>query len=235
MASTATLAELEQARRRLDEPLKQEQAELRRAKRCATVEAQAWVLPLYLRSVAVATYHLAGDAEPAVKYLAARGRERHWPVRADSDLATLVEDLYLAASPDEIAALTSTSSPADGGVLAVVLKLVTDWQVVAWARRGNSATGVVPTPSLLQHKEELRQALPEPVRPPSVGASSERRAKRWVARLRRRWGGRYTKIPLAEHVEPAELSAKATRAKPTCTPRQAPEAHGPRAPRGGVG
>ena len=58
-----------------------------------------------------------------------------------------------------------------------------------------------------------RGAMPETLRPPPLGAASRRRAKRWAARLRKRWCGRFAKVPVAEHVDAAELRAKAALAK----------------------
>ena len=65
--------------------------------------------------------------------------------------------------------------------------------------------------SLLQQDETSRLAAPEAFRPPSAGASGERRAKRFAFRLRKRWAGRHAAIPVGEHVDPVELRAKALR------------------------
>lgn len=212
----ASVAELEQERTRLSALLKQQRRALKCAERRVAVEAQAWVLPPPVRRVAIALYHLAEcEAEPVVKYLEARGRERGWPTRAAAELRALVEDLYLAATHEEIAALVDTVMPADADALAVALKLVSEWRVVASARVANNTSGVVPTETMLQQYEQLRQTLPEGLRPRPLGVASERPAKRWACRLRKQWGGRYGTIPPAEPIDAAELDAKAT---PTCEP-----------------
>ena len=59
--------------------------------------------------------------------------------------------------------------------------------------------------------ETSRLAAPEAFRPLSVGASGNRRAKRFAFRLRQRWAGRHAAIPVGEHVDPMEQRAKALR------------------------
>ena len=205
-----SVEDLEQARQRLTDLLRGVRADLGRAKRRAEVQARAWVLPPHERRVVVAMYHIADlDAEPVVKYLSACGRERGWKSLTAADLRALVEEHYLAAEHEEIAALVDDANPLDEAVLAIALKYVNEWRVVVSARISNSTTGVVPTCALLQHAEELRQAVPEAMRPPPLGAATERRARRWAGRLRARWGGRFGRVPVAEHVDVAELFAKA--------------------------
>ena len=207
----ATLEELEQERERLGELLRGTSKALKRARRRHEVESKAWVLPPPVRRVTIALYHLTDlNAEPVVKYLRARGREQGWPERASGELLTLVEDLYLSAEHSEIAALTDTASPFDVESLALAMKLCTDWQVVNQTRRANDIAGAVPTELMLQQREQLRQAMPEGLRPSPLGVASERRARRWTALMRRRWGGRYSRVPPVERVDATELDAKAT-------------------------
>ena len=190
--------------------LAETRAALKRAKRRARAEAREWVLSAQLRNASVAMYHLAGTAEPAVAYLRACARERHWSERADSATTALVEDLYLETGTDEIAALVDEQEPLDAAALTVAFKYVGEWRVAGWARGLNEARGVAPsTAGLLEEYENGRLTVPVAFRPRSAGVSGERRAKRFAYLLRRRWRGAYGAIPVAEHVEPAELQCKA--------------------------
>ena len=118
---------LEQERQRLTNPLRGVRADLGRAKRRADTQARAWVLPPHERRVALAIYHKADlDAEPAMKYLAARGRERGWHGLTAADLRTLIEDHYLATEHEEIAALVGNDSPMDETALATALQYVSE-------------------------------------------------------------------------------------------------------------
>ena len=213
-----TLRALEEARQTVDSAMTETRAELKRARRRAAADARVWVLSPRMRRTSLAIYMLAGySTEPAVKYLEACGRERHWPVRTAAELSTVVEDLFLQADADEVAALADASSPSDPTLLAVALRYVEEWRVVSWAARLNSDRGVAPsTDSVVQRAEEGRMRLPEAARPMPVGPCGEPRAKRWVARLRARWGGRYASTPVGEHVEPEEARAKA---RPNPCPR----------------
>ena len=186
----ASRDELEQERQRIRLLLQRNSVELKRARRRVEVDAAAWSFPPRERNVAVALYHLAGcESEPVVRYLAARGRERGWPVRDPADLRVFVEDLYQSVDHAEIG--VDEADPLDEGALAAALKCVSDWRVVVAARRANITTGVVPTDTMVQQVEELRQQMPELMGPPPLGGPSERRAKRWAARLRKTWRGRF--------------------------------------------
>ena len=103
--ATRTLDELLEARRAIKGALRGTRAQLRQAHRRAAAKAREWVLVERLRRASLAMYHSAGDAPPAVPYLQARGRERHWADLPDADIVTRVEDLYLGADIDEIVSL----------------------------------------------------------------------------------------------------------------------------------
>ena len=81
--------------------------------------------------------------------------------------------------------------------------------MAVWARGLNEGRGIAPTNNaLLTEVERRRVEIPEAFRP--SGVTGGRRAKRFLTRMRRRWGGRYAAIPAGEeHVGPAEVRAKA--------------------------
>ena len=204
-----TVATLLDERRAVGDALAQTRAALRQAARRSATAARHWVLPERLRSAAIAMYQLAGAAEPAARYLQACGAERHWPDRAQSELTVLVEDMFLHAGVDDIAALVDAHAPSDPDALAIAHKYVQEWAVAVWARGLNEGRGIAPTNhSLLTEVERHRAQIPEAFRP--IGVTCGRRAKRLLFRMRRRWGGRYAAIPVGEeHVGPAEVRAKA--------------------------
>ena len=208
--ASRTLEELLEARRAIKGALREARAQLGQAQRRAATNAREWVLVERLRRASVAMYHLAGDAEPAVAYLRACGRERHWMDLPAPELVTQVEDLYLGAGIDEIVSLVDETAPTDPVALVLAHKYVGEWRAACWARRVNEEKGVpVSNASLLQRYEQSRSQAPEALRPHAVGVTGERRAKRFLAKFRKRWVGRYGAIPSAERVSAAEVRSKA--------------------------
>ena len=204
-----SLAALLDARQTVDHALAQTRAELRRATRRAATEARHWVLPARLQNTTVAMYQLAGATEPAVKYLKTCAAERHWPDRTDIELTGLVEDMFLGAAADEIAALVDAHAPSDRQALSIAYKYVEEWKAAVWVRELNAGRGVAPTNhSLLTQIERGRVQIPVAFRASAI--TGERRVKRFLFRLRQRWGGQYAAIPAGEeHVGPADVRAKA--------------------------
>ena len=81
------------------------------------------------RVVVTAAYLAHPSTEPAVKFLSARKQKRHWPDLPEEDLGKMVEDVFLAASGDEIGALSCEVDPLDVDVLRTAYKHVRDWRV----------------------------------------------------------------------------------------------------------
>ena len=207
----SSMEALVDARRSIDDALVVARGRIKRARRRAEVDSKMWVLPPHIQRASLAMFMLADyDTEPAVNYLAARARERHWPPRAAEVLATLVEDLFLETDANDLAALVDTSSADDAAALFVATKCVEEWRVVVWARGLNAAKGVAPsTESMLHQAEARRLELPEAARGPPRGAVGESRARRWVARLRRRWAGRFGRVRVRDDLQPSEIQNKA--------------------------
>ena len=151
-------------------------------------------------------------ANPAITWLANCGRQRHWPERSEAQLAEMVEDIFLGVEDfDELAALTDKTDPADPVAMRRALAYVEQWRLATWVGQLNSEQGVAPTTeSVLGRKEAQSARLPEDVRPPAVGTSSDARARMWCRRWRLRWGARYARIRVREDVSFEEKRSKAT-------------------------
>ena len=57
--------------------------------------------------------------------------------------------------------------------------------------------------------EERRQRLPEAVRPPGKGSVFEPRARMWLTRWQRRWGGKHGAIRTRDELAVQEMRDKA--------------------------
>ena len=209
------VGELLQRKRKLAAESAQVKRELREVKRrqkeIAAVQAKTWVLPLALQRVVLIIYALAAyEAEPAVKYLATRGRVHHWPEKTEEDLEAMVGDLFLAVDEHELAALADPESPLDKDAFRAALGFVEQWRLFAWSRALNHNQGVAPScGSVLERYDGRLGLVPAEVRPALLGVARECKARMWALRWRRRWGGRHSKIRVRNDVPLEELRAKA--------------------------
>ena len=105
---------------------------LQRAKRARAADAKKWVVDGPMRRAVLAFFGLAHcNAEPAVEYLERCACERVWPAKPYKDMEHTVEDLFLNADLDEVAALANLENPADADALAMAVGYVEiEWKVV---------------------------------------------------------------------------------------------------------
>ena len=199
--------------------LKKEEAavtsQLQAAKRRTAASQRQWVMPPTVRRASVAAYIAGGYAvEPAVQYLVAYGRQRHWPDRCESELGELVHDFVIATSNDDIAELATLEELPEVGAFAPALSYAREWRTVVHARRLNEESGIAPsTAQLLAHTETFGSDIPDAARPRALGPVSAARARAWTYRLRRRWGGRLGRPRVKEAVP---IEEKRDKARPRC-------------------
>ena len=113
----------------------------RRDQRVSGRKERAWRLVGKLRHEVLLIYWLAGDSsEAAEKHLAAAGRQRHWPNLPEGELRELIEDCFLQADLDELAALADETEPSDAAALRVARAHVC---VCAYTRHGTSVRASV--------------------------------------------------------------------------------------------
>jgi hypothetical protein len=155
---TPTMSDLLAARSAVVASLVETRSLLASARRRATAVAKAWVLTPSMRRAVIAMYSLADSAEPAVAYLQACGRERHWPDRGSEDLTKLTEDLFLQTDATEVVDLTDSVNPSHPQTLAVALRYVEQWRVVAWSRALNTERGIAPSTAAACRDEPLAGA-----------------------------------------------------------------------------
>ena len=186
-------------------------AERQRQKDMQRRQANAWKLTAVLEHTVLIIYGLTGyAAEPAVNFLAACGRRRHWPEKSEEELETIVVDLFLKVDAVELAGLTDTEGPADPAAMVAALPVVEQWRLVAWTAGANTTKGVAPSTDALLHRLEVeRLKLPEAVRPEPRGTVADSRAREWARRWRRRWGGRHGKLKICEAISVPDMQAKA--------------------------
>ena len=183
----------------------------RRARYERVREAQVWQLSPQEEQVVTIIYMYSGYARaPAVEYLQQLGRRRGWPQKASEMLGSLVEDMFLAVEPVRLAELSDQGDPAAPVAMSVACAFLAEWDLFRWVDAANQRKGVAPsTEALLQELERLRLQLPEAVRFPSRGVSSESRARVWALQWRKRWGAHHGRVRVREDIPAAEMRAKA--------------------------
>ena len=215
----------ESARRRRDEAkaalssarrvAREFRAKERTAERTA---ARAWQLPPLVANTTLIISAITDCAsEPCVRFLRDAGRVRHWPDKTDEELASFAEDLCLAADVDWLTALLNDAAPADTGAFNAAHRVVLEWRLHGWVQSVNYDKGVAPSASdVLDRHEELRAALPASDATAARGVATESRARMWLHRWRKRWGGRFARIRTREPIDPAEVRRTAPTANIPC-------------------
>ena len=184
---------------------------LRRSERAAAkCKARQWALSELMRNTALAIYGLTDNAlEPAAMYLRQCALECHWPTKTDEELEEIVLDEFLAVDPEKLDGLLRVEDPMDLESMKLAQRCVLEWRAVEWSRERVRGPRVPPPSSLvLQQYEEARMALPEHLRPASRGVASDGKARSWMRRLRRRWGGRHGRLRVRDEPSADELQAK---------------------------
>ena len=190
-ALNAELAEVRLAARRLRS---------KEARRRSSFE-RAWLISDMDLRTSLAIYMLSSYAhEPAVAYLRRIGRQRRWPWKEDTELKSLLENEFLAASVDELSMLSEWDATIDNRVMRVAADFAWQWRLVTWTNAQNLKGIAPPTSLVLDEWARRRAEVPSHLRPCHWGnvalASARMRALRW----RRRFEGRVGGIQAQEHI-----------------------------------
>ena len=201
------LGDLEQQRAGVKAALAANRRQLKQARAAAAARTREWELAAALQhTLIVCAGH---DTEPAVHFLATAGRVRQWPQKTAHALQTLVEDLFLAADVDELAALTDTDNSSDMAAMHSAAQCLEEWRFYKRPVSKNTEKGVAPsTRTSLQRLADSRSASGH-ADPHARGTVAQSRARMFMTRFRRRWGGRYGAIRECDDAPIAELVEKA--------------------------
>jgi hypothetical protein len=217
MPGQQSIEDLEQEKRDVDAAVAENRRATQKARQqkkdAKKSEAKAWRLAPFLEHATLIIYTLTDyQIEPAIKFLGANSRKRHWPEKTEEELQALVEELFLAADLTELTALSDMVEPADVDAMKAALVYVQQWGLVDWTRRLNAQCGVAPsTESVLLRLEEKRLTIPEQVRPRAVGSACAVSARVWAGAWRKRWGGRHGRIRIRDDVSLPDLQRKVVR------------------------
>ena len=165
-----------------------------------------WVLMGPLLTTTLMIYALADcTTAPASRYLMIAARRRRWPEKEEEEVARMVEEYFLAAQPEQLAALLDPDTTSDKNALKEAVGFVEQWRLQVEVSGLNYKQGVAPsTDAVLKRYEKNVAELSPDVRPPLRGTSDDAAARMWARRWRIRWGGKLGKIKVAEDAPSVE-------------------------------
>ena len=186
-------------------------ASRRDRKRKSIRVSNQWCLTRAMKHTAITCY-IVSDYDPsaAAQYLAAVGRQRHWHAVDMHNLAIMVEDLFLQINGEELSSLLEFEECCDVARCREALKYAQEYYVVRRTRMANADMGVAPSSELpLQWARQVAQRFPEPCRPKQLFSVRDRVSKKWLRKLRLRWGGKVRVLPASAPVPQEEFKQKA--------------------------
>ena len=165
--------------------LKEKAQEIREQCKVARKELHAgaaeWLLGSIERKVVLILYtHAEFDCTPAMTYLRTVGSQHRWPQQTPMTLRRIIEDAFLHADLNELAALPDAHQPGDEEAMHVAQGVLREWRVVLWAKTQNDC-GVAPSSfQLLEQFDSL--ALPPCARKRTVTGRLASSARSWASR-----------------------------------------------------
>ena len=148
------------------------------------------------------------DSGGAAEYLAAAGRQYHWPAKSNAALRSLAEDTFLRVDLSTLLSWVNFEEPADVSACREALRYAREYFVVARARLANEG-GVAPSSAaLLRWAQEFLWKFPEGCHPEALGTTRCKCSKKWLRKLRVRWKGKMRALPVAVPLPIAEFRNK---------------------------
>ena len=197
-------------KRRVDEERAQLRVDMKLCKQQSAALARDWVLKEDMRAIAICIYILAKqELEPLVAYLKGVGRMWHFSNLEDDELAFFAVDLVSHASDYEMHAFTNPALTPFPESLVKAHSLVHAWRAKAWTSKQNLDGHNLASPVIHMHAERELKRIPPAVRPDSWGPPSTNRSKMVMARLRRKYNGRFGQLPMVCELGREEMRAKA--------------------------
>ena len=170
----------------------------RRCKRNRNALDSEWMLSeRMIRITSICFVACDYDSGGAAEYLAAAGRQRHWPAKSNAALRSLAEDVFLRVDLSTLLSWVDFEEPADVSACREALRYAREYFVVARARHANEG-GVAPSSAaLLGWAQEFLWKFPGGCHPEALGTTRCKSSKKWLRKLRVRWKGKLRALPVA--------------------------------------
>lgn len=183
--------------------------DMRRLVKKRRILQHSWNLTADMKDVCVAACGMSGGSTaPALKFLEACARERHWPDCPRPEIVALIEHVW-KHSGDRFDALVHHVPSANARAIVIAARYAREAFVVDCVKRANEQCGIAPCSRwVLERAEEFTHRLPDACKPRVLGTASEKASQNWLARLRRVWDGRLQRIRAVEPMTKDEFSNK---------------------------
>ena len=178
-------------------------------RRLSSVERE-WLVSGTLLKVTLAIYMLTDySPDASAAYLTRVSRQRRWVSKPNTEVAALVEDLFLKAELSDLVLLSDWCSDVGDHIMQKAADFAWQWRLVAWSRKQNYKGIAPPTAVVLDEWARTRLDVPVHLRPAGWGHSTLDSARMRVMRWRRRFAGRSALIPAREHIPLETMRNKA--------------------------
>ena len=147
----------------------------------------------------------------AQSYWVYRRKLKKLPPLSEPEMATIIEDMFLATSLESIWAVAESTSRKHSFVRKVAFGWHAKWTLRTWLKEKNMAKGMaVPSGSLVRQYNRIVDDIPFEIRPKPVGDPTDNSYSRvllhrWRFAMRSKWG----RIHVQEFISLEEKQAKA--------------------------
>lgn len=200
-------------RARLTRELLSTSNDIQRLMKKRRILGHCWSLNPDMEDVCIAACGMCGGSiAPAVKFLDACARERHWPECPRPEIVAVIEHIVKHAG-DRFDALVHHIPSANARAVEVAARYAREAFVVDCVKRANEQCGIAPCSQwLLERAEEFTRSVPDVCKPRVFGSAREKASQNWLRRLRRVWDGRLRRIAAIAPMTKDEFSNKVRRA-----------------------
>lgn len=148
----------------------------------------------------------------AQSYWVYRRKLKKLPPLSEPEMATIIEDMFLATSLESIWAVAESTTRKHSFVRKVAYRWHAKWTLRSWLKKKNMGKGMaVPSGFLVRQYNRIADDIPFEIRPKAVGDPTDNSYSRvflhrWRFAMRTKWG----RIHVQEFISLEEKHAKAT-------------------------
>ena len=169
-----------------------------------------WRLSVFLSNVVMILFALSQNTcECPVAFLKQHGEKKQWPAKLDEELATIVQDAFLAMDLDVYIGLIDSANSSDHYAMKVAVRFRSWYGAHCWVKGLNQGKGIAPPSSLVSAKvEEMQSQYPALFAYRNLNVPYQSNYRVMVHRWRRTFSNRYGSIRRRDRLSKEEMQAK---------------------------